>query len=166
MSEPQPPPDDRRKQPELPEHDHHDAPQQPSGDRPEQRELPEDNHHDAPQQPSGDRPEQREFPEDNHHSAPQQPSGAQLERTYLSWRRTLVSFTVMALLLARLAAVHLEPTMPAAWALAAVALGWAAAVWLTLRRIRDLTTPIGRTLPSLVALILVYCVMGTLLLMS
>ncbi|MEV8513079.1 DUF202 domain-containing protein [Dactylosporangium sp. NPDC051484] len=106
----------------------------------------------APQPPSGERPEP--------------PSGAQVERTYLSWRRTLVSFTAIALLLARLVAVHLEPTMPAAWALSAVALGWAAAVWLTHRRIRDLTTPIGRAVPSLVALILLYCVMGTLLLMS
>ncbi|MFG2036711.1 DUF202 domain-containing protein [Dactylosporangium sp. NPDC048998] len=98
-------------------------------------------------------------------SEPEPPPGAQVERTHLSWRRTLVSFTAVALLLARLAAVQLEP-MPAAWVLAAVALGWAAAVRLTLHRVHNLTTPIARAVPSLVALILLYCAMGTLLLMS
>jgi hypothetical protein len=93
------------------------------------------------------------------------PPGAQLERTLLSWRRTLVSLTAVALLLARLAAVHLRGT-PAALALAAVALVWAAAVWLTGRRLRALTTPVGRTVPALVTLILLYCAMATLLLMS
>jgi uncharacterized membrane protein YidH (DUF202 family) len=93
------------------------------------------------------------------------PPGAQLERTQLSWRRTLVSATAVALLLARLAAVHLK-SVAAACALLAVGLIWAAVVGLTRRRIRSVATPIGRQLPSLVALILLYCVMGTLLLMS
>lgn len=93
------------------------------------------------------------------------PPGAQLERTQLAWRRTLVSVTAVALLLARLAAVHLTPG-PAAWALAAVAAVWAAAVEITRRRLRDVATPIGRSLPWLVTLILVYCAMGTLLLVS
>lgn len=93
------------------------------------------------------------------------PPGAQLERTQLSWRRTLVSITAVGLLLARLAAVHLTP-VPAACALTAVALIWAAAVGLVLRRFRGVATPVGRLLPSLVTLILLYCVMGTLLLMS
>jgi hypothetical protein len=93
------------------------------------------------------------------------PRGAQLERTTLSWRRTLVSVTVVALLLARLAAVHLQP-MPAACALVAVGLVWAAAVELVRRRVRGIATPIGRSLPLLVTLILLYCVMGTLLLVS
>ncbi|HTJ32610.1 MAG TPA: DUF202 domain-containing protein [Dactylosporangium sp.] len=98
-------------------------------------------------------------------SAPPPPPGAQIERTQLSWRRTLVSVTAVALLLARLSAVHLKG-LPAAAALAAVALVWAAAVWLTRRRVRDVTTPVGRTLPALVTLILLYCAMATLLLMS
>ncbi|WP_432986559.1 hypothetical protein [Dactylosporangium sp. CA-233914] len=73
--------------------------------------------------------------------------------------------TAIALLLARLAAVHLKG-VAAAVALAAVALIWAAAAWLTARRVRAIATPAGRSLPALVALILLYCVMGTLLLMS
>jgi hypothetical protein len=93
------------------------------------------------------------------------PPGAQLERTQLSWRRTLVSMTVVALLLARLAAVHLAP-VPAACAVAVAGLVWAATVGITLRRIRAIATPVRRELPSLVALILLYCAMGTLLLMS
>ncbi|MGI5244821.1 DUF202 domain-containing protein [Dactylosporangium sp. CA-139066] len=93
------------------------------------------------------------------------PPGAQLERTQLSWRRTLISVTVVALLLARLAAVHLTGA-PAAAALAAVALIWAAVVWLVRRRLTSVTTPVGRSLPALVTLILLYCVMATLLLMS
>ena len=93
------------------------------------------------------------------------PPGAQLERTQLAWRRTLISVTAVALLLARLAAVHLKGA-PAATALAAVALLWAAAVWLTRRRLRALATPAGRSLGALVALILLYCAMATLLLMS
>jgi len=92
-------------------------------------------------------------------------AGAQLERTQLSWRRTLVSLTVVALLLARLAAVHLTPGR-AVWAVAAVGLVWAAAVALVRRRTRSVVTPIGRELPALVGLILLYCAMGTLLLMS
>ncbi|GAA2348197.1 DUF202 domain-containing protein [Dactylosporangium salmoneum] len=98
-------------------------------------------------------------------TAREPPPGAQVERTQLSWRRTLVSFTAVALLLGRLAAVHLDPTT-AASALAAVALIWAAAVWLILRRVRDVATPVGRSLAGLVALILLYCAMATLLLMS
>ncbi|WP_433614024.1 DUF202 domain-containing protein [Dactylosporangium sp. CA-139114] len=93
------------------------------------------------------------------------PPGAQLERTQLSWRRTLVSVTAVALLLARLAAVHLRD-LAAACALAAVGLVWAAAVALALRRMRSVATPIGRELPWMVALILLYCAMGTLLLVS
>jgi hypothetical protein len=96
---------------------------------------------------------------------PASPPGAQLERTTLSWRRTLVSLTAVALLLARLAAVRLPPA-PAVWALVAVALLWAAAVELIRRRVRGIVTPIGRSLPLLVTLILLYCVMGTLLLVS
>ena len=98
-------------------------------------------------------------------NAPEPRPAAQVERTQLAWRRTLVSFTVVALLLARLAAVHLG-NLAAACALAAVGLGWAAVVIITRRRTCDMVTPIGRSLPSLVALILVYCAMGTLLLMS
>ncbi|WP_433216045.1 DUF202 domain-containing protein [Dactylosporangium sp. CS-047395] len=93
------------------------------------------------------------------------PPGAQIERTQLSWRRTLVSVTAVALLLARLVAVHLPP-VPAACAVAAVGLVWAAAVRLVRHRMRTVATPIGRELPVLVGLILLYCAMGTLLLMS
>ena len=98
-------------------------------------------------------------------SAPPAHPGAHLERTQLSWRRTLISVTAVALLLARLSAVHLKGA-PAAIALAAVALVWAAAVWLTRRRLATITTPAGRSLPALVTLILLYCAMATLLLMS
>ncbi|GAA2598296.1 hypothetical protein GCM10010399_31210 [Dactylosporangium fulvum] len=93
------------------------------------------------------------------------PDGAQIERTVLSWRRTLVSLTVVALLLARLAATHTSPPVTI-WALAAIALVWAGSVALTRRRTRRIATPIGRTLPALVVLILLYCVTGTLLLVS
>ncbi|MEV6931901.1 DUF202 domain-containing protein [Dactylosporangium sp. NPDC051485] len=96
--------------------------------------------------------------------SPQPPPGAQRERTQLSWRRTLVSFSAVALLLGRLAAVHLDPTT-AALALAAVALVWAAAVRLIMRRVRNVATPVGRSLAGLVGLILLYCAMATLLLM-
>ena len=88
-----------------------------------------------------------------------------LERTVLSWRRTLVSMTVIALLLGRLAAIHAGPLV-AAFALAVIGLGWAAALLLIRRRIRRITTPITRALPLLAALILLYCAMGTLLLVS
>jgi hypothetical protein len=98
-------------------------------------------------------------------NAPEPPPGASLERTALAWRRTLISVTAVALLLARLAAVQLR-SVAAAGALVAVALIWAAAVRLTRRRIHAPVTPIGRCLPSMVALILLYCAMGTLLLMS
>jgi hypothetical protein len=94
-----------------------------------------------------------------------EPPGAQLERTVLSLRRTLVSMTVVALLLARLAAIQAAPVV-AACALAAIGLVWAAGALLIRRRIRRIITPIGRTLPVLVGLILLYCVMGTLLLVS
>jgi hypothetical protein len=96
---------------------------------------------------------------------PAPPAGAQLERTHLAWRRTLISLTAVALLLARLAAVKLSPEQ-APWALTAVALIWAGAVTLTRRRVSRVATPIGRSLPVLVGLILLYCAMGTLLLVS
>ena len=93
------------------------------------------------------------------------PPGAQVERTVLSWRRTSVSFTVVALLLARLAVI--EASRPVAVvAVAAVGLTWAGAIHLTRLRIRSLTLPVGRTLPLAVILILLYCVTGTLLLVS
>ncbi|MFI5907104.1 DUF202 domain-containing protein [Dactylosporangium sp. NPDC051541] len=89
----------------------------------------------------------------------------QPERTQLSWRRTLVSMTVVALLLARLAAVHLE-TMTAGLVVATTGLTWAAAVRVSRRRMNRMTTPVGRELPALAGLILLYCAMGTLLLVS
>jgi hypothetical protein len=107
----------------------------------------------------------RKRPEESNQEELEPPPGAQLERTQLSWRRTLISLTAVALLLARLAAVHLTGT-PAATALAAIALVWAAAVWLTRRRFRTIVTPVGRSLAALVTLILLYCAMATLLLMS
>ncbi|GAA0721309.1 DUF202 domain-containing protein [Dactylosporangium roseum] len=93
------------------------------------------------------------------------PDGAQIERTILSWRRTLISLTVVALLLARMAVTHTAPPV-STWALAAIALVWAGMVALTRRRTRRIPTPIGRSLPALVVLILLYCVTGTLLLVS
>lgn len=93
------------------------------------------------------------------------PPGAQLERTMLSWRRTTVSFTVVALLLARLAVVQ-APRPVALVAVAAIGLTWAGAIHLTRMRIRSLTLPVRRTLPLIVTLILLYCVTGTLLLVS
>lgn len=93
------------------------------------------------------------------------PPGAQLERTLLSWRRTGVSFTVVALLLARLA-VSEAPRSAVLPVVAAVGLTWAGAIHLTRVRIRSLTRPVRHTLPLVVALILLYCVMGTLLLVS
>ncbi|GGM19365.1 DUF202 domain-containing protein [Dactylosporangium sucinum] len=92
-------------------------------------------------------------------------NGAAHERTVLAWRRTLVSVTVVALLLGRLAVVELGAG-PAAVALTATAVVWSAAVVVIQRRSARVATPIGRTLPAMVALILLYCVMGTLLLVS
>ncbi|WP_238008196.1 DUF202 domain-containing protein [Dactylosporangium sp. AC04546] len=91
--------------------------------------------------------------------------GAAHERTVLAWRRTLVSVTVVALLLGRLAAIEL-PMDEAAVVLAATAVVWSAFVLLTGRRSARVATPIGRTLPVMVALVLLYCAMGTLLLVS
>ncbi|WP_432835948.1 DUF202 domain-containing protein [Dactylosporangium sp. CA-092794] len=98
-------------------------------------------------------------------SGSERPPGVQAERTQLAWRRTLISMSAVALLLARLAVVHLE-SLPSACALAAIGLAWSGAVAITLRRIRDVATPIGRSVPAFVTLILLYCAMGTLLLMS
>lgn len=83
----------------------------------------------------------------------------------LSWRRTSVSFTAVALLLARLAVIE-TPRPVATVAVAAVGLLWAGAIQLTRLRIRSITRPVRRTLPLTVTLILLYCVMGTLLLVS
>ncbi|MEV4512437.1 DUF202 domain-containing protein [Dactylosporangium sp. NPDC049525] len=93
------------------------------------------------------------------------PLDTQLERTVLSWRRTTVSFTVMALLLARLAVLQ-TPRPVALVAVAAVGLTWAGAIHLARVRIRSITRPVRRTLPLIVTLILLYCVTGTLLLVS
>jgi hypothetical protein len=54
----------------------------------------------------------------------------------------------------------------AAGSLTAIGLVWAASVYLIRRRTLQIVTPIGRTLPVLVSLILLYCAMGTLLLVS
>jgi hypothetical protein len=96
---------------------------------------------------------------------PDGPLETQLERTVLSWRRTTVSFTAVALLLARLAAVQASRPV-AVVAVAAIGLTWAGAIHLTRLRVRSLTRPVRRTLPLIVALILLYCVTGTLLLVS
>ncbi|GAB3871630.1 DUF202 domain-containing protein [Dactylosporangium cerinum] len=93
------------------------------------------------------------------------PPGAQLERTMLSWRRTTVSFTAVALLLARLAVLE-APRPLALVAVAAIGLTWAGAIHLIRMRIRALTLPVGRTLPLVVTLTLLYCATGTLLLVS
>ncbi|MET7392547.1 DUF202 domain-containing protein [Dactylosporangium sp. NPDC005572] len=90
--------------------------------------------------------------------------GAAHERTVLAWRRTLVSVTVVALLLGRLAATEMSTGRVAA--LAAIAVIWSAVVALVHRRNARVATPIGRTLPAMVALVLLYSVMGTLLLVS
>ena len=92
-------------------------------------------------------------------------NGAQLERTALSWRRTLVSFTIVALLLARLAATE-APRPVAVLAILAVGLLWAGAVHAVRLRIRSLAVPAGRTLPLVVGLVVLYGTMGTLLLVS
>ena len=97
--------------------------------------------------------------------SPDAPLETQLERTVLSWRRTTVSFTAVALLLARLAAVQAARPV-AVVAVAIIGLTWAGAVHLTRMRIRSLTLPVRRTLPLIVTLILLYCVTGTLLLVS
>jgi hypothetical protein len=93
------------------------------------------------------------------------PPGAQLERTMLSWRRTTVSFTAVALLLARLAVLE-APRPLAVVAVAAIGLTWAGAIHLVRMRIRSLTLPVRRTLPLVVTLTLLYCATGTLLLVS
>jgi uncharacterized membrane protein YidH (DUF202 family) len=93
------------------------------------------------------------------------PLETQLERTMLSWRRTSVSFTAVALLLARLAVIQ-APRPLALLAVATVGLTWAGAMHLTRTRIGALTRPVRRTLPLIVTLILLYCVTGTLLLVS
>ena len=93
------------------------------------------------------------------------PPGAQLERTMLSWRRTSVSFTVVALLLARLAVIE-APRPVAVVAVATVGLTWAGAVHLIRMRISAIRRPVRRILPLVVTLILLYCVTGTLLLVS
>ncbi|WP_327005926.1 DUF202 domain-containing protein [Dactylosporangium sp. NBC_01737] len=97
--------------------------------------------------------------------SPDAPLDTQLERTVLSWRRTTVSFTAVALLLARLAV--LQASRPVALAaVAAIGLTWAGAIHLTRMRVRSITLPVRRTLPLIVTLILLYCVTGTLLLVS
>ncbi|MEV0566902.1 DUF202 domain-containing protein [Dactylosporangium sp. NPDC050588] len=93
------------------------------------------------------------------------PPGAQLERTMLSWRRTTVSFTAVALLLARFAVIE-APRPVALAAVAAVGLTWAVAIHLIRMRIAGLTRPVRRTLPLVVTLILLYSLTGTLLLVS
>lgn len=95
----------------------------------------------------------------------QDPPGAQLERTVLSWRRTSVSFTAVALLLARLAVLE-SPRPVALVAVAAVGLTWAGAIHLIRMRIAAITRPVRRALPLTVTLILLYSVTGTLLLVS
>ena len=78
---------------------------------------------------------------------------------------TMVSTCAVTLLLGRLVAVRVTPSV-AVYVLTAIGLLWAATMALILRRMRRVRTPVGRTLPMLVMLILLYCVMGTLLLVS
>ena len=93
------------------------------------------------------------------------PPGAQLERTMLSWRRTSVSFTVVALLLARLAVIE-APRPVAVVAVATVRLTWAGAVHLIRMRISAIRRPVRRILPLVVTQYSRMSVTGTLLLVS
>jgi hypothetical protein len=89
--------------------------------------------------------------------------GSSAERTRLSWRRTVLATTVVAVLTIRLA-VHAGLSVGTGLAIAAAASGWLVALWLTQRRIRSVADQrprrIGRTLPALAFVIAGFAVLG------
>ena len=90
-------------------------------------------------------------------------SGAQLERTRLAWRRTVLAAAVVTLLAARLVMMNASgPFAPAG--LAIIMLAWLGLAGLARRRIRRLSRPAGYTLPAMVLLVLVYCVLAAVIL--
>jgi uncharacterized membrane protein YidH (DUF202 family) len=90
------------------------------------------------------------------------------ERTRLSWRRTVLAVTVVAILGVRLAVVH-TPSAFAALFTSFTAAAWLAFLALTQRRISQLTqghdrAP-NRSVPLVVQLILVYELLGVFLML-
>jgi uncharacterized membrane protein YidH (DUF202 family) len=94
------------------------------------------------------------------------PQSSAAERTRLSWRRTVLATTLVAILTIRLA-VRDGISAGTGLAIAAAALGWLAAMWLTQRRIhamaRSRPRDIGRTLPAIALIVVGFAVLGIML---
>jgi uncharacterized membrane protein YidH (DUF202 family) len=97
---------------------------------------------------------------------PPRDPGLQPERTRLAWRRTVLAFTVIALLAARLAS-HRGVSPGAALAVAAAVGLWILALVASQPRIRAQATPrpaaAGRSLSLLASCALGYAVLGVVL---
>ncbi|WP_405619717.1 DUF202 domain-containing protein [Streptomyces sp. NBC_01511] len=85
--------------------------------------------------------------------------GLQPERTRLAWRRTTLTYTVVAVLAGR-QAVRDDVTPAAIVAAALSALVWLAFLWVAHRRIMALDTARPRALPVRAGVAGVVCVMG------
>ena len=88
------------------------------------------------------------------------------ERTQLSWRRTVLSALVVALLCARLA-LESEPVPVAAVLVTLVGIAWLSLLVVAQRRIRRLdatdATPPARTFPLVVGLVSAYVAVSAIL---
>jgi len=89
------------------------------------------------------------------------------ERTRFSWRRTVLSSTLVAILCVRAADRVGFGTAGGALITAAAAAGWLAQLWITQRRINDMDNSrpatIGRTLPAMALDVVGFAVLGVIL---
>jgi hypothetical protein len=96
-------------------------------------------------------------------------SGLSPERTRLSWRRTVLAVTVIALLCARLA-IRERATGESLLVAAAAMLVWLVGLVATFRRTRALVTSrpgaAGRVLPLYAATAIAYAVLGGILILT
>ncbi len=92
-----------------------------------------------------------------------QPDGASGVRTRLSWRRTVLTATVVALLTIRVI-VHDGLTDWGSVAIVVTCLGWLTGLWVAQRRIHAMAARepavIGRTLPAYAALVIAFALLG------